>query len=161
MVARRRCGRQPLLLLLLRRRRRRLSPVVHRGMNCLHQTLRNVGAFVRCGPAYRKQRRAFALFHPLQRFTVTLIAAPFPTPASLSDSLCQTHAISCCFYGPPFSNGVLPQLLRLRLPRRRHPPPCVLCRFPLLFWCHRLPHCTHSIFRSLFGPIMFSGKSAR
>jgi hypothetical protein len=58
----RRCGRQALL-----RRRRRLSPVVHRGMNCLHQAPRNVGAFVRCGPAYRKQRRAFALFHPLQR----------------------------------------------------------------------------------------------
>jgi len=53
-----------LLLLLLLRRRRRLSPVVHRGMNCLHQAPRNVGAFVRCGPAYRKQRRAFALFHP-------------------------------------------------------------------------------------------------
>jgi hypothetical protein len=65
----RRCGRQLLLL------RRRLSPVVHRGMNCLHQAPRNVGAFVRCGPVYRKQRRVFALFHPLQRFTVTLIAA--------------------------------------------------------------------------------------
>ena len=97
---------------------------------------------------------------PALTLTVTLIAAPFPTPASLSDSLCQTHGISCCFYGPPFSNGVLPQLLRLRLPRRRHPPPCVLFRFPLLFWCHWLPHGTHSIFRSLFGPIMFSGKSA-
>lgn len=141
----------------LLRPRPRLSPVVRKGRGCLHQALRNFGAFVRYRPAFRKKRRAFALF-VWPSSALTFIAAPFPTLVSLSDCVTAFPAI-CTSLRFPLVSFLHPQppVLRLRLLWRRHPPPCVVFQYLRLFWCHRLtaPRGTHSVFRRLFGPVIF------
>ena len=127
--------------------------MVHRRRGCLHQAPRNVGAFVRCGPACRKQRRAFELFRP-PRCSLPPLQPPFR----------PWHRVSCCLCSPSLELAAFPAsaacIDTLASPPCCYPPRVFFFGSRVSFDVSGCPRCTHSGYRHIFRPIVFCGTTA-